>query len=190
MERRKLLFFAVIIFFFSSLLITHNILVLTTQRIYSIPSPKGTYDNSSWGGEAFDGEHYTGVHLFPGPGANNVSLDTLICVDQMRPVSVNLQINPEMSFITIKNEHVGVASRVTTFYPSKNLQPNTTYNMSGKIMDLSAWWIFTTGSSINTQIEYEYLIHSDVWGIPILVSSVSSLVIIMIILIKKPKSTN
>ena len=128
------------------------------------------------------------VFLGPRPGATNISLDTVIYVYQTRPVSNNIELDPKTSFFKIENKH-DFASRNTIYYPAKLLEPNTIYNVSGSIMGYSAWWTFTTGSSVIPQSEYEYLLPTDVWGIPILVSSVSSLVIIMIILIKKPKYT-
>lgn len=91
----------------------------------------------------------------------------------MRPVSVDLQVSPKVSWI-IKEEHVGIASRITTFFPAELLQPETTYNVSGTLGGLSAWWTFTTASSVIPQTEYEYILSPYTWWVAIIAAGIAT----------------
>ena len=165
MGNKRVVITAVIIFFISSLLIAYILIAQTTQRAYSIPSNKENRNNSTLGGEAFEREFPMLVHFGPRPGATNVSLDTLIYVDQMRPVAVDLQASPKISFNNIKEEQVGIASRITIYYPEEHLQPDTPYNVSGIIK-----WTFTTASSVIPKPEYEYVLSPYTWWVALIAS--------------------
>ena len=176
-KARAALILAVLIFFVTSLLISYTLITLTTQRVYSIPSNEGNYNSSTQGGDALgDAENfgYVGVFVGPRPGATNVSLDTLIYVDQSRPVNVDLNVNPEISIWQIKEKYYPVASRVTILCSAELLQPNTTYNVSGSIMGLSAWWTFTTGSSVIPQPEYETVLSPYTWYVAIIAALIAT----------------
>lgn len=185
---RKVAILAVCIFFIASLLTSYVILALTTQRTYSIPSNKANYSSSTMGGEALvgienDESPMPGVPVFlgPRPGATNVSLDTVVYVYQPRPVRVDLHLDPETTFSRIKNEDDPPFSRNTIFYPAELLQPNTTYNVSGSISGYSAWWTFTTASSVIPQTEYEYISSPHAWWIAIIAASIATLIFVTII---------
>ena len=163
--------FIIVIFFVASIFISYALVALTLQTSYSIPENEANYSNSTQGGDALgdvDNFAYVGVFIRPRPGATNVSLDTLIFVDQTRPVSVDLQINPETPMAQIKEEDVGHASRITIFYPAELLKPATTYNVSGSIMGLSAWWTFTTANSVIPQTEYDLFVSPYTWWIVVI----------------------
>jgi hypothetical protein len=172
--KRTNIILTIIVFFLGTLLISYSIEALTINRAYSIPDNKGNYNNSTAGGEAFSDEYLVPVFYGPCPGALNVSLDTLIYLYETRPVQANLKISPDVKIILVKQEYVGVASRITTYYPSENLKPNTTYNVSGTIGELSVWWTFTTGSSITPQQDYEYLLSPYTWWIAIIAASIAT----------------
>lgn len=178
----------VIVFFVISLLTSYIILSLTIQRTYSIPSYEGNYTSFTQGGDALGGPPegsgfgYVGVFVGPRPGAINVSLDSVIYADQMRPVSVDLHVSPEVPIERIKEEHVGIASRVTVLCLGELLQPDTTYNVSGYLMGLSAWWTFTTGSSVIPQPEQECLLYPyEMWGFAIIASCIATSIFAVII---------
>jgi uncharacterized integral membrane protein len=167
------LILTILIFFVTSLLISYTLITLTTQRIYSIPSNEANYNSSTQGGDAF-GDAGVGVFVGPRPGATNVSLDTVIYVDQLRPVNVDLNVNPEISIWQIKEKYYPVASRVTLICPAELLQPNTTYNVSGSIMGLSAWWTFTTATSVIPQPKYETVLSPYTWYAAIIAALIAT----------------
>ena len=170
-----------VIFFIASIFISYSFVTLTLQRTYSIPENEANYNNSTQGGEAITGEHPIPVMLNPHPGATNVSLDTLIYLYETRPVSNNLTISPNVEIIEVTQEHVGQYSRITTYYSSENLRPNTTYNVSGTIMNLSAWWTFTTGPTITPQQDYEVYLTPDAWWIALIASIIATTSFVVII---------
>ena len=174
---------AVIIFFLASLITSYMIIATTTQKVYSKPSNEANHSSSTLGGEAIeDTEDFMNVGVFIGPkaGATDVSLDTIIYVIETRPVAVDLQLNPKTSVQTEKVtfDHPG---RITILYPDEHLQPYTTYNVSGSIMGLSAWWTFTTGSSIIPQPEYEILLSPYAWWIAIIAASIATIIFTIMI---------
>jgi len=171
----------IVIFFVASIFISYAFVALTLQKSYSIPDNEANYSNSTRGGEALTGEHPIPVMLNPHPGATNVSLDTLIYLYETRPVSNNLTIAPDVEIIEVTQEHVGQYSRITTYYPSENLRPNTTYNVSGTIMNLSAWWTFTTGSTVTPQQDYEILLSPYAWWIALIASIIATSIFIFIV---------
>ena len=82
-----------------------------------------------------------------GPAANatNVPLDTIIVVDQMRPMNVGeLHLSPEVPIERRLDEYYPVASKCTTFYFSEPLKPATTYNATLFFGDEPISWNFTT----------------------------------------------
>jgi hypothetical protein len=82
-----------------------------------------------------------------GPAANatNVPLDTIIVVDQMRPMNVGeLHLLPEVPIERRLDEYYPVASKCTTFYFSEPLKPATTYNATLFFGDEPISWNFTT----------------------------------------------
>jgi hypothetical protein len=173
-----------VIFFVTSLLASYVIIAVITQRAFSVPSNEANYDSSTLGGEAFgrgEGTLFVGVFVGPRPGATDVSLDTVIYVDQSRPVSVDLHMDPEVSIWQIKEKFEPPASRVTILCPAELLQPNTIYNVSGSIMGLPAWWTFTTGSSVIPQPEYEFL-SPYTWYVTIAAASVATAIFALTIL--------
>lgn len=141
---------------------------MITQRTYSIPEHQsGTANNSTQGGEGLTGEFRIQVSLHPNPGALNISLDTVIQLYEMRPTTKDLQVDPEIQFLDIKEEYVALASRETTYYPIELLQPSTVYNISGTISNEPVWWIFTTASAVTPQQYYEiyispYTLHGSI----------------------------
>ena len=170
----------VLVVFISVLVISYLFINVLTQRAYSFPLYEANPSNSTQGGEAFDDENlvFDGVVVYPHPGATDVSLDTVIYVFEMRSGGViDLQLNPKTSFYDVKDEDVDFASGSFTFYPAELLQPETTYNMSGSMYDLSVWWTFTTGSSIIPQSEYEYISSPYTWWIAIIVASIPTIII-------------
>ena len=192
MKKKVTVAFVVIVFFIISFLFAYFILTLlplsyTKQRAYSTPSNEGKVTSSTMGG----GEALVGidddeslippvpVFLGPRPGATDISLDTVIYVYQTRPVSVELQLDPETEIARIENKNDPPASLNTIFYPAQPLQPNTTYNVSGSIMGYSAWWTFTTTSAIS-QPEYELLSPYALW-IAIIAASIATSVFAKII---------
>ena len=183
----------IVIFFVASIFISYAFVALALQRSYSIPDNEANYSNSTVGGEAIgEEEDYMNIGVFigPRPGATNVSLDSLIYVDQMRPVYVDLQINPKIPLAQIERD-VGHASRLTIFYPEQFLQPDTTYNVSGTMMGLSAWWTFTTGSSIFPNEDYEVYLPFYAWWIAFLASIIATTSFVVIIKrIQSKKSIN
>jgi len=187
---KKNLFAITVIFFVASIFISYAFVALTLQRTYSIPDNEANYSNSTRGGEALTGEHPIPVMLNPHSGTTNVSLDTLIYLYETRPVSNNLTISPDVEIIEVTQEHVGQYSRITTYYPSENLRPHTTYNVSGTIMNLSAWWTFTTGSSVTPQQDYEILLSPYAGWIALLVSIVATAIFIFIIKHSQLKNNN
>jgi hypothetical protein len=176
-KARAPLILATLIFFATSLLTSYILIALTTQRVYSIPLNEASYNASTVGGEAFgngEGTLFVGVFVGPRPGATDVSLDTVIYVDQSRPVSVDLHVNPEVPIEQTKEKYEAPASRVTILCPAELLQPNTTYNVSGSIMGLSAWWTFTTGSSVIPQPEHELVLSPYTWYVAIVAASIAT----------------
>ena len=179
-----------LIFFVTSLLASYIIIAVVTQRAFSIPSSsiplnEANSDSSTLGGEAFgrgEGTLFVGVFVGPRPGATDVSLDTVIYVDQSRPVSVDLHVDPEVSIWQIKEKFEPPASRVTILCPAELLQPNTTYNVSGSIMGLPAWWTFTTGSSVIPQPEYEFVLSPYTWYVTIAAASVTTAIFALTLL--------
>jgi hypothetical protein len=144
------------------------------QRVYSMPSfdyPSG--GSSGVGGEAFAEYNLANVVLGPAPADTNVSRDTMISVDEGRPVHVDLHLTPETRIAKITKEEVGIASEITTLYPADLLQPATTYNVSGTIMGLSAWWTFTTGLEPN-QPRTERILLPQVWWIAIAAATLTT----------------
>jgi hypothetical protein len=180
-----------VIFFVTSLLASYIIIAVITQRSFSVPSNEANYDSSTLGGEAFgngEGTLAVGVFVGPRPGATNVSLDTVIYVSQSRSVSVDLHVDPEVSIWQIKEKIEPPASRVTILCPAELLKPNTAYNVSGSIMGLSAWWTFTTGSSVTPQSEYEFVLSPYTWYVAIAVASVATVVFVLTILRSQHKN--
>ena len=186
LENRKTVLFPLIFFvaclFISYFLITVLPISYTKQRIYSSPSNEANHNSFTIGGEALIGIEGDDspippvpVFLGPRPGATNVSLNTVINVYQPRPVSVEIQVDPEITFAKIENKHDPPASLDTIFYPAELLQPNTTYNVSGSIMGYSAWWTFTTASSFS-QPEYENILTPYAWLIAIAVSITATII--------------
>ena len=174
---------AVIIFFITSLLISYIIIALTTQRAYSFPTNQGNFNSSTIGGEAQgDTERfgYVGVFTAPEAGSTDVSLDTIIYVMETRPVAVNLQLNPKTS-LQIEKVTFEYPGRLTILYPDEHLQPNTTYNVSGSIMGLSAWWTFTTANSSIPQTEYDMFLSPYAWWIAIITASIATTIFTKII---------
>ena len=68
------------------------------------------------------------------------------------------------------------ASGSITYYPAELLQPETTYNMSGSFGSLSAWWTFTTASSVIPQSEYEFVSSPYALWIAIIIASITTLI--------------
>jgi hypothetical protein len=82
-----------------------------------------------------------------GPAANatNVPLDTIIVIDQMRPMNVGeLHLSPGVPIERRVDEHIPIASKCTTFYFSEPLKPATTYNVTLFFGDEPISWNFTT----------------------------------------------
>ena len=82
-----------------------------------------------------------------GPAANatNVPLDTIIVLDQMRPMNVGeLHLSPEVPIERRLDEYYPVASKCTTFYFTEPLKPATTYNATLFFGDEPISWNFTT----------------------------------------------
>jgi hypothetical protein len=145
------------------------------QRLYSEhPSLDFPLEgSSSVGGEAFAGYNLANVVLGPAPGDTNVSRDTVIFVDEVRPVHVDLHLTPETRIAKITKEEVGIASEITTLYPADLLQPATTYNVPGTIMGLSAWWAFTTGLEPE-QPRMERILFPSVWWIAVAAATLTT----------------
>ena len=81
----------------------------------------------------------------PAADATNVPLDTIIVVDQMRPMNVGeLNLSPEVPIERRLDEYYPVASKCTTFYFSEPLKPATTYNATLFFGDEPISWNFTT----------------------------------------------
>jgi len=171
----------IVIFFVASIFISYAFVALTLQRSYSIPDNEANYSNSTAGGEAITEEFRVPVFYGPRHGAFNVSLDTLIYLFETRPVSNNLTISPNVKIIDVKQEYTGLASRITTYYPEELLKPNTTYNVSGTIMNLSAWWTFTTGSTVTPQQDYEILLSPYAGWIALIASIIATSIFIFIV---------
>ena len=174
----------IVIFFVASIFISYAFVALTLQKTYSIPENEANFSNATAGGEAIGDEEdfmNVGVLIGPRPGATNVSLDTVIYLIETRPVSNNLTISPNVKIIDVKQKYTGVASRVTTYYPDELLRPNTTYNVSGTIMDLSAWWTFTTGSSIFPKEDYEMYLTPYAWLIALIASIIATIVFAVVV---------
>ena len=93
---------------------------------------------------------------------------------------MNVTITPATPIEHIKEEWDFV-SRTTKIYPTENLQPNTTYNVSGTLMELSAWWTFTTASTITPQIEYEVIPSPYTWHITLIATVIATTFFIVII---------
>ena len=82
-----------------------------------------------------------------GPAANstNVPLDTIIVVDQMRPMNVGeLHLSPEAPLERRIDEYYRPAGKCTTFYFSEPLKPATTYKVTLFFGDEPISWNFTT----------------------------------------------
>jgi len=185
-EKRKAIML-VLVFFSASLFISYLIITVLPysyykQRAYSIPSNKGDITSSTMGGKALTGmgddenpiPPVPGIFLGPRPGATNVSLNTVIYVYQARPVNVDIEVDPKITFTKIEKKWEGF-SRDTTFYSVELLQPDTTYNVSGSIMGFSAWWTFTT-ASVFSQSEYEYVLTPYSWWIAFAASSIATII--------------
>lgn len=114
------------------------------------------------------------VLIGPEPGATAVPRDAAIYVFQTRPVSIDLHLSPETSIARTTEEEEGF-SQTTTLYPAELLQPATTYNVSGTISGLSAWWTFTTGLE-PAQPRTERILLPHVWWTAIAVATVVSAV--------------
>ena len=182
MKTNHLAILVIILFFFTSTLISYSIIASITQRTYSIPEyQSGTANNSTQGGEGLTGEFRVQVSLRPNPGSVNISLDTVILLYEMRPTSKDLQVDPKIPFLDIKEEYVALASRETTYYPIELLQPNTVYNISGTISNEPVWWIFTTGSSVTPQTDYKILLPSYTWIVTLATSLIATLVFVKIV---------
>jgi hypothetical protein len=81
----------------------------------------------------------------PALNATNVPLDTIIVVDQIRPMGVGeLQLSPEAPIARRVDEHSGLAGITTIFYFSEPLKPATTYNATIFFSNTSISWNFTT----------------------------------------------
>ena len=188
-KKNKPIILAVIIFFLASLITSYIIIALTTQKTYSKPSNEANHNPSTIGGEAIgDTEYFVNVGVLIGPaaGATDVSLDTIIYVIETRPVAVDLQLNPKTA-VQVEKVIFGHPGRVTILYPDEHLQPNTTYNVSGSIMGLSAWWTFTTANSLIPQTEYEIFLSPYAWWIAIIAASIATAIFAKIIW-KTPKA--
>jgi hypothetical protein len=179
---------AVLIFFITSLITSYIILTLTIQRTYSIPSYEGNYNPLTQGGDALGdspeawGFGNVGVFVGPDPGATNVSLDTVIYAYQSRTVSVDLHFSPDIPIQRIREEYEPLASRNTIFCPAELLQPDTSYNVSGFIMGESAWWTFTTGSSVIPELDHDFLFFPyELWGFAIIAASIATSIFVVII---------
>jgi hypothetical protein len=175
---------AVIVAFLLSFFIAYFAMTLLPgayyeQRVYSVhPSlDHPTKGSSSVGGEAFTGEFPVQVIVGPAPGDMNVSRDTIIYVLETRPVAVDLHLTPETPIArTTKEDGQDFPSESTTLYPAELLKPDITYNVSGTIMGLSAWWTFTTGLEPE-QPRMECILSPNVWWIAIAAAVAATLAV-------------
>ena len=186
------LIIAATLIFTASLFTTYYALALTsyvyyTERVYTTPSlaygPES--NNSTVGGEAFVGESAVDVFIGPEPGATAVPRDAVIYVFQARPVTIDLHLSPATSIARTTEEEEGF-SQTTTLYPAELLQPATTYNVSGTISGLSAWWTFTTGLE-TAQPRTERILLPHVWWIAIAVATVVSAVFTVVWQIRRSR---
>lgn len=185
MKNKTPLILVIIIFFMTSLLTAYIAIILLPysyypERVYSTPTNEGNYNNSTQGGEASYSSFPLMSFIGPRPGATNVSLDTVIYVYQTRPVKVEIQLDPETTFAKIEDKEDPPASRNTIFYPAQLLQPSTTYNVSGSIMNLPAWWTFTTTSE-SSQVEYDSMLSPYAWWIAVLAAFITTTIFTVII---------
>ena len=169
---------AALIIFAVTLLITYSAISLATpeQLGYSAPSDDmPTKPSPNVGGEAFAEDNWVGVFVVgPAPGDTNVSRDTFIFLFETRPVAIDLHLTPETPIARTTKEPDGM-SEITTLYPDGLLEPNTTYNVSGTIMGLSAWWTFKT-SLEPTQPRMERILPQNTWLITIGAATLTTLI--------------
>jgi hypothetical protein len=171
---------AVIVVFLLSFFIAYFATTLTSwayyeQRLYSehLSLDFPLEGSSSVGGEAFTDGNPVNVAVGPAPGDTNVSRDTVIFVDEVRPVHVDLHVTPEIPIARITKELEGFASEITRIYPAELLQHLTTYNVSGTIMGLPAWWAFTTGLEPE-QPRMERILFPSVWWIAVAAATLTT----------------
>ncbi len=178
---------AVTLFIVTFLIVYLAISLATPEQLgYSTPSDDmPTKLSPNVGGEAFAPDNWVGVFVVgPAPGDTNVPRDAYIYVYETRPVAVDLHLTPETSLArtTKEPDQPGSMSEITTLYPAELLQPNTTYNVSGTIMGLSAWWTFKT-SSEPTQSRMERILPQNTWLIAIGTASLATLVFTLSVLV-------
>jgi len=162
------LLFAATIVFMVTLFLTHLAITFATPEQMGYSTPSSALPNSSSpdvGGEAFAEDNWVGVFLGPAPGDTDVPRDTVICVFETRPVGVDLHLTPETPVLRVTEEW-DFLSVTKTMYPKGLLQPGTTYNVSGTIMGLPAWWTFKTGLE-PAQPRMERLLSPNIWWIAV-----------------------
>ena len=92
------------------------------------------------------------LSLGPAAGSVNVSRDTVLVINEPRPVRVeNITFTPQVEIAERLDEHFPVASAKITVFPAGLLKPNTTYNVTATIGDNLVWWSFTTGTEPQQQ---------------------------------------
>ena len=101
-----------------------------------------------------------------------------------------IELELQRADMDVKQEYTGLASRITTYYPDELLKPNTTYNVSGTIMNLSAWWTFSTGSSVTPQQDYEILLTPYAGWIALIASIIATIIFIFIVRHSQMKINN
>jgi hypothetical protein len=93
------------------------------------------------------------LSLGPAAGSVNVRRDTVLVINEPRPVGVeNITFNPPVAIAERLDEHFPVASAKITVFPAGLLEPNTTYNVTATIGDKLVWWSFTTGAEPQQQL--------------------------------------
>jgi hypothetical protein len=180
---------AMIVVFLLSFFFAYFAMTLTSwsyyeQRVYSEPSSDYPRKGSSSVGGEFTEDNLANVDVGPAPGDMNVSRDTIIYVYEVRPVKVYLHLTPEAPIARITKEPESFASEITKIYPAELLQPATTYNVSGTIMGLSAWWTFTTGLEPD-QPRTERILLPQVWWVAIAAAVAATLAVGIILWTRK-----
>ena len=87
------------------------------------------------------------IALGPPPNSTNIPLDTAITVEAVASAALNdLHLTPKVPIGRVYSEATSPLTYLNIFYPSRLLQPSTTYNVSVTILSEPVSWIFTTTS--------------------------------------------
>jgi hypothetical protein len=120
------------------------------------------------------------IAVGPIPNSTNVPLDTAITVEALASTSLNdLLATPNVSFASVSSDTTGPLTYRTSFYPTKLLSPETTYNISVTIMKVHVSWSFTTTSQ-PFQPRTSYYLATNDWWIAFATATVSTAISILI----------